>query len=51
MKTGASISEVHRDVVDTQVMVRNILKSREGIGGQDRSVSVTCVLSPLQNKL
>ena len=49
MKTA--ISDIHRDVVDTQAMVRNILKSREGTGGQDRSVSVTCVLSPPQNKL
>lgn len=39
VKAGSIISEVHRDVVDTQAMVHNILKSQEGVGGRDRLVS------------
>jgi len=45
MKTGAMISEVHRDFVNTHAMVRNMLNDQEGAGGQDRLVRVTCVPS------
>jgi predicted transcriptional regulator len=44
VKAGAIISEVHRDVVNTQAMVRTMLKSQQEAGGQDQSVSDTCVL-------
>jgi hypothetical protein len=40
----AAISEVHRDVLDIPTMVCNVLKTREGAGGQDRSVSDTRAL-------
>lgn len=45
MKAGAMISEVHREFVNTHVMVRNMLNDQEGAGGQGRLVRVTCVPS------
>ena len=37
-----AISEVHHDVVNTQVMVRNMLKSQQEAGDRDRPVSGAC---------
>ena len=45
VKAGAIISEVQRDVANTQVMVRDMLKGQQETGGQDRSVSETWALS------
>jgi len=42
-KTRAIVSEVHREVADLR---REVLKSQEGVGDQDRSVSITCTPSP-----
>jgi len=45
------VSEVHRDVLDTQTVVydiRNILKSQEVASGQPQSVNAL-VLRPSQN--
>ena len=44
MKAGAIISEVHRDVMDTKAMIRDVLKNQQEAGGQDRSVSDTCIV-------
>jgi hypothetical protein len=44
MRTGAIISEVHRDVANIWAMVHNLLKSQQEDGGQDRSVSDTRAL-------
>ena len=51
MKAGAIISEVHRDVMNTQSMVRDMLTTQEGAGGQDRLVSVTCTLFATEQTL
>lgn len=43
------VSEVHRDVVNTQTLIydiHNLLKSQEGAGGQFQLVSVTRILPP-----
>ena len=39
------ISEVHRDVVNTHAMVRDMLKDQEGTGGRDRLVRVIYIPS------
>ena len=44
VKAGVIISEVQRDVANTQAMVRDVLKNQQEAGGQDRSVSDTCAL-------
>ena len=45
LKAGAIISEVQRDVANTQAMVRDMLKSQQEVDSQDWSVSDTCALS------
>ena len=44
MKAGVIISEVQRDVANTQAMVRDMMKGQQEAGGQDRSVGETCAL-------
>ena len=44
VKVGATISEVHRDIVNVHTMVDNVLKSHERADSQDPSVSVTYTL-------
>jgi len=51
VKVGAIISEVHQDVVNTQAMVRDMLKNQQEAGSQDRSVSDTCALFTIGSTL
>ena len=44
LKVGTSISEAHRDVVDTKSMVHDVLKNQQGADSQDRFVSDACAL-------
>ena len=44
VKAGAIISEVQRDLANTQAIVRDMMKGQQETGGQDRSVSDTCAL-------
>ena len=48
------VSEVRRDVADTQTVVydiRNMLKGQQGVGGRPQSVSITHTLSPAEYTL
>ena len=44
VKAGTIISEIHRDVVKTQAIVRDVLKGQQEAGSQDLLVSDICAL-------
>ena len=55
--TRGTASDIHRDVVNTQAVVRdirdirNILERQEGAGSQPQSVNITRALSPAEYTL
>ena len=50
-RSDTIISEVHRNVINTQTMVRDVLRSQQEAGGQDWLVSDTCALFDIEQTL